>query len=175
MFEWTRQWYANVPAVLNVCEYVAPGSMHGPVGHDGFESNAPVSDVTLWIDWPVFVQTTVVPAVTVIDDGKKPKSTIETCAVADDVGAGAVVVTGENGSISVVVVVAVVVVVDARTCCATNEGAVLVRGAAAAAGATARRSAPRHPAPVTVNRLNVPPIIEREIRTAPAMRSRLPA
>src|SRR4051812_43056644 len=73
--------------------------MHGPLGQFGFESNAPVSEVTLWIDCPVFVHTTVVPALTVIDAGEKPKSTIETCTVAAGVGAGAPV-TGEKGFVS---------------------------------------------------------------------------
>lgn len=182
MFECTRQWYANVPAVVNVCEKVPPGLMHGPVGQVGLESNAPVFDVTLWIDCPVFVQTTVVPAVTVIDEGENPKSTIETGAVAAGDGAGGagvtVVGTGANGSVSVAVVVegaATVVVVDACAGCATNAGAVRVRGAAAAAGAIASRSAPRQPAPATVKRRQVPPIIGGDIRTVPAMRSPLPA
>jgi hypothetical protein len=158
--------------------------MHGPVGHVGFESNAPESDVTLWIDWPVFVHTTVVPAVTVIDAGEKPKSTIETCAVAAGTGVGAVVVvvrSGANGSINGPVVVlagvlvGVVAVVVAPTGAATGTGAVRAWGAAAAAGATVRRNAPRQPAPVAVIRRSVPPIIEAVIRTAPPMRSRLPA
>jgi len=46
--------------------------MHGPFGQLGLESNAPVFDVTLWIDAPVFTQVTVVPAATVIVAGEKP-------------------------------------------------------------------------------------------------------
>jgi hypothetical protein len=55
--------------------------MHGPDGQVGLESNAPVSEVTLWIAEPVLVQVTVVPAATVIVAGEKPKSTIDTWAV----------------------------------------------------------------------------------------------
>ena len=44
--------------------------MHAPVGQLGLESNAPVSEVTLWIAAPVLVQVTVVPAVTVIVAGE---------------------------------------------------------------------------------------------------------
>jgi hypothetical protein len=78
MFEWTRQWYVNVPAVEKTCENEPPGSMQAPVGQLGLESKAPVSEVTLWITEPVLVQVTVVPAVTVIVAGEKPKSTIDT-------------------------------------------------------------------------------------------------
>ena len=70
MFECTRQWYANVPAVAKTCEYELPGLMHAPAGQLGLESNAPVSEVTLWITPPVLVQVTVVPAVTVIVAGE---------------------------------------------------------------------------------------------------------
>jgi hypothetical protein len=78
MVEWTRQWYVKVPAVEKTCEYELPGLIQAPVGQLGLESNAPESDVTLWITEPVLVQVTVVPAVTVIDAGEKPKSTIDT-------------------------------------------------------------------------------------------------
>ena len=72
--------------------------MHGPVGQPGLESNAPVSDVTLWITEPLFVQVTVLPAVTVTVAGEKPKSTIDTVAVA--AAPGGATVTGVNGSVS---------------------------------------------------------------------------
>jgi hypothetical protein len=163
--------------VLNVCENVPPGLMHEPVGHDGLESNAPVSEVTLWIDWPVFVQTTVVPAVTVIDDGKKPKSTIETCAEAAGDGVGAPVVSGVNGSgIDAVVVCGAGTTVVVGAGRAVNAVVACVPAVATVAGAIARRNAPTHAAPpANVTRRLRPVVIGVGIRTAPAIRSRLPA
>jgi hypothetical protein len=44
------------------------------------ESKALVSEVTVWVATPLFVQQTVVPGATDSDDGVKEKSTIETVA-----------------------------------------------------------------------------------------------
>lgn len=55
---WSVQRYANVPAVSNVYEYVPPResvSLAGP----------PLLPVTVWLTLSLFVQVTVVPAVTV--------------------------------------------------------------------------------------------------------------
>jgi hypothetical protein len=54
---WGAQWYAYVPCCVNVNAKVAWGARRP-------ESNAPVSDVTLCVSTPLFVQQTVVPGVT---------------------------------------------------------------------------------------------------------------
>ena len=46
--------------------------MQETAGQLGLESNAPVSEVTLWIATPVFVHVTVVPAATVVLAGVNP-------------------------------------------------------------------------------------------------------
>ena len=159
-----------------------PGLMHDPVGQLGLESNAPVSEVTLWIDWPVFVHETVEPAATVIVAGEKPKSTIDTCAVVAASGGGTGwdgSFTGAAGAAAIVVVVVVAVVVVA-------VGAVVVVGRVAADAVALIDSA----APITkklathatLSRLLPSTIVspgrpiptESRIRTRSPMRSTLP-
>jgi hypothetical protein len=175
MFECTLQWYANRPACAKTCEYDAPGSMHGPVGQPGLESNAPVSDVTLWITEPVFVQVTVLPAATVTVAGEKPKSTIDTVAVA--AAPGGATVTGANGSLSGVVGADVVVgasVVVGRAGEVVGADEVGGAGVAAKAGAAATSTASAAPATrVSLRRLLIVPLSSSTlgIRRAGGVRS----
>jgi hypothetical protein len=153
MFECTRQWYEKLPACVNTCENELPGLMHGPVGQVGLESNAPVSEVTLWITAPVLVHVTVLPAETVIVEGENPKSTIDTWTVAALPGR-----TGWNGStvggtvVGAVVagVDVVVVVVPGGRCGADGPvmGVRSVAGVATVADAAVSCPAPK-PMPAT--------------------------
>jgi hypothetical protein len=106
--------------------------MHGPDGQVGLESNAPVSEVTLWIAEPVLVQVTVVPAATVIVAGEKPKSTIDTWAVAAARGGGSKgSVIGFRAVVGVTVVVLVFTVAAAAVICTVPITAVPTRQPAA--------------------------------------------
>jgi hypothetical protein len=71
---WIEQWYTKEPTLGNVTLNELPGAMFPePV-------NALVLEVTVCVTAPLFVQQTVVPGVTVIIEGEKLKSTIETIA-----------------------------------------------------------------------------------------------
>src|SRR5204863_9653378 len=65
------QWYANVPALANVCELLWP-ACSVPL------SKAPPSAVAVWSVGPSFVQVTVSPTLIVIAFGPKAKSRIAT-------------------------------------------------------------------------------------------------
>jgi hypothetical protein len=69
---WIVQWYGNVPALLNVNQYMSPCSMKP-------ESKTPVSEVAVCVICPLFVQQTVVPTGTVTLAGSKKLSPIEIC------------------------------------------------------------------------------------------------
>src|SRR4051812_5830550 len=94
--------------------------MHAPVGQLGLESNAPLSEVTLWIDWPLLTQVTVVPVATVTVAGENAKSTMETLLVAAEPGGG----TGWKGSLTGGVGGVVVEVDDAVATGAVTRGVV---------------------------------------------------
>jgi ribosomal protein S18 acetylase RimI-like enzyme len=70
MLLWIEQWYLKVPAALNVFANVAPGAR--------FPLFGPLSNVTVWVTLPVFVQVTVAPTLTDVSAGWKLLSTIET-------------------------------------------------------------------------------------------------
>jgi hypothetical protein len=90
---WIEQWYAYVPAFLNVIENVPPLAIR-PL------SKLPASAVTVCVR-PWFVQVTVVPALTVTASGLNPKSTIDTAfgtwGVAAAVGVAPGVAVGATG------------------------------------------------------------------------------
>lgn len=76
---WILQWYANVPALANVNVYESPDPKV-PLSKSAW------SEVTVWVT-PVFVHVTVVPTLTLIAVGLKPKSTTVT-ALPDAAPAG---------------------------------------------------------------------------------------
>lgn len=86
---WIEQWYAYVPAFLNVIENVPPLEIR-PL------SKLLSSAVTVCVR-PWFVQVTVVPALTVTASGLYPKSTIDTVLGATAVGVAAGVAVGATG------------------------------------------------------------------------------
>ena len=83
---WIEQWYAYVPAFLNVIENVPPLEI-GPL------SKLPASAVTVCVR-PWFVQVTVIPALTVTASGLNAKSTIDTAFGAGVVAGAVGVVAG---------------------------------------------------------------------------------
>jgi hypothetical protein len=67
---WIEQWYGNAPVREKTKLKLVPEAM-GPL------SNAPLSDVTVWVT-PSFRHVTLVPALTLIAAGLNAKSTIVT-------------------------------------------------------------------------------------------------
>ena len=67
---WIVQWYGNAPALSNLNEYDSPGARKP-------ESKTPVSDVAVWVVWPLFVQHTVPPTGMVMFAGSKKLSPME--------------------------------------------------------------------------------------------------
>ena len=89
------QWYGNVPTLLNVCEKVPP------CRSKELSNSLPVSEVTVWPVLSSLRQVTVVPTLTVSDDGEKAKLAITIVVVGTGSGGGVVPVLSEDDDVGV--------------------------------------------------------------------------
>ena len=81
MNEWMLQWYANVPALVNVNEREAPAVIT-PVSH------VPVSEVDVWLNASRFVHVTVSPTLIVVAAGANAEFWMFTADVAANATSG---------------------------------------------------------------------------------------